>query len=246
MRDSNDTPLTLYEHFERYLASLPLPGRELTSADVEKGQQSKQALMQSGAASVPVLLDQLSAPDFYVKDACYDLILEIGNPAKEVLSSEMGQRGAITDIWFAAILQHLGDESAMDSLWPSLQDPDDYVRHLTALALAFRLFDSSAAAPDELLAVLMDALGDEQTIEGTPFTVAGSALGSLTRLSGENFIDPPHEIQFYNGEYFLYPPPVHPFPFAADYITRVDEEEKRNIRNRIQSWMASRPRPASS
>lgn len=113
------------------------------------------------------------------------------------------------------------------------------------LALAFQLFNSPATPSEELLAVLVDALGNEQTIEGTPFTVAGFALGCLTRLSGESFISPPKKIQFYNYEHFLYPPPLHPFPFAADYLTKAEKEEKRNIRNRIQAWVASRPHPTS-
>lgn len=236
---------TLHECLDTYLASLPLPGRELTSADVEKGQHSKQSLIQGGAASVPVLLDRLSDPDFRIKDICYDLVLEIGNLAKDALYGELGRRGPIVDIWIAAMLQYLSDERAMDRLWPYLHDPVDYVRHLSALALAFHLLDSPTTPPEELLAVLVDALGNEQTIEGTPFTVAGSALGCLTRMSGESFVSPPREIQFYNYEHFLYPPPLHPFPFAADYLTKAEEEEKRNIRKRVQAWVANRPHPTS-
>jgi len=236
---------TLQEHLDIYLASLPLPGLELTAADVERGQRSKQSLIQGGGASIPVLLDRFSDPDFRIKDICYDLVLEIGNPAQDALYGELGRRGPIMDIWIAAMLQHLGDEKAMTRLWPYLRDPVDNVRHLSALALAFQLLDSPATPPEELLAVLVDALGNEQTIEGTPFTIAGSAIGCLTRLSGENFISPPRKIQFYNYEQFLYPPPLHPFPFAADYITKAEEVEKRNIRSRVQAWMARRPRPTS-
>jgi hypothetical protein len=230
----------LHECLTAYLASLPLPGRELTSADVEKGQRGKQCLIEGGDASVPVLLDRLSDPDFRIKDVCYDLILEIGNPAKGALYGELGKRGPIVDIWITSMLQRLGEERAMDRLWAYLQDPVDYIRHLSALALAFQLFHSPTPPPEELLAVLLDALENEQTIEGTPFTVAGSALGCLTRLSGESFISPPKEIQFYNYEHFLYPPPLHPFPFAADYFTKAEEGEKRNIRRRVQAWIAKR------
>ncbi len=233
---------TFHECLDTYLASLPLPGRRLTSADVEEGQLCRQALIQGGAASVPALLDRLGDPDFYVKDSCYDLVLEIGNPAKDILYGELGRRGPITDIWIIAMLNYLGDEHAMDRLWAYLRDPDDYVRHLSALALAFQLLDSSEAPPEELLAVLVEALGNERTIEGTPFTVAGSALGCLIRLSGESFLSPPRKIQFYNYEHFLYPPPIHPFPFCADYMTKAEEEEKRHIRSRIQAWVASRLR----
>lgn len=240
-----NTSKALQEHLDNYLASLPLPGRELTAADVETGQRSKQSLIQGGGASVPVLLDRFSDPDFSVKDALYRLVLEIGSPAKDALYNELGRRGPIMDIWIAAMLKHLGDESAMDRLWPYLRDPVDNVRHLSALALAFHLLGSSATPPEELLAVLVDALGNKQTIEGSPFTVAGSALGCLTRLSGENFISPPRNIQFYNYEHFLYPPPLHPFPFFADYLTKAKEEEKRNIGSRVQAWVHSRLRPIS-
>ena len=74
-------------------------------------------------------------------------------------------------------------------------------------------------------------------IEGTPFTIAGSALGCLTRFSGEHFIAPAANIDFYNYQHFLYPPPIHPFPFAADYMGTVDETERQNIRRRVESWM---------
>lgn len=243
--NSVNTSGKLNECLTAYVASLPLPGRELTSADVEKGQRSKQSLIEGGDASVPVLLDRLSDPDFHIKDICYDLILEIGNPAKGALYGELGKRGPIVDIWITAMLQHLGDERAMDRLWPYVEDPVDYVRHLSALALAFQLLDSPTAPPEKLLAVLLDALENEQTIEGTPFTVAGSALGCLTRLSGESFISPPREIQFYNYEHFLYPPPLHPFPFAADYFTNAEEGDKRNIRKRVQAWVANRSHSTS-
>ena len=232
---------TLRDDLDAYLGSLPLPGRELTAAAVEEGQRSKAALVESGATAVPVLLDGFRSPDFYVKDACYDLILAIGGPAKEALYGELGRRGPIVDIWITALLEHLGDATAMDRLWPNLGDPSGSVRRLTALALAFRMLnrDSPAAPPKELLAVLVEALDDEQPIEGTPFTVAGSALGCLTRLSGMSFLSPPREIQFYNFEHFLYPPPLHPFPFAADYLTKADESEQRAIRQRARAWLES-------
>ena len=94
---------TLQEHLENYLASLPLPGRELTAADVETGQRSKESLIQGGGASVQVLLDRFSDPDFSVKDALYRLVLEIGNPAKDALYGELGRRGPTMDIWIATI-----------------------------------------------------------------------------------------------------------------------------------------------
>jgi len=245
MNETN-TRRSLREHLDTYLASLPFPGRDLSSADVENGQRSKLSLIKAGIASVPLLLDRLSDPDFATKDLCYDLVLEIGPPAKETLSQELGKRGPIVDIWIAAMLQHLGDETAMDRLWPYLQNPVDYVRHLSALALGFQLLDSSSTPPSErLLAVLVDALGNEQTIEGTPFTVAGSALGCLTRISGENFLSPPREIQFYNYAHFLYPPPLHPFPFAADHFSKAEEQEKRKIRHRVEAWVANRSNKTS-
>src|SRR2546426_12211249 len=157
----------LQECLTDYLASLPLPGRELTSADMEKGQRGKQCLIEGGDASVPMLLERLSDPDFRIKDAIYDLILEIGNPAKAALYRELGKRGPMVDIWISSMLQRLGEEKAMARLSPYLQHPDNYVRHLTALALAFQLFDSRETPPTELLTVLLDALGNEQTIEGT-------------------------------------------------------------------------------
>jgi hypothetical protein len=231
----------LNEHLDRYLASLPRHGRDLTSAEVERGQRSKQAVIDGGRASIPMLLDRLKDPDFLIKDNCYDLVLEIGNAAKPALYEELGRRGPIVDIWIVAMLRYLGDERAMDRLCSFLDDPVPYVRHLSALALAFRILDSLARLPHKLLTVLVEALENEQTIEGTPFTIAGSALGCLTRMSGKSFISSPTAIQFYNDEHFLYPPPVHPFPFAADHLTMAPEEEKRRIRQRVEAWVAGLP-----
>lgn len=235
----SDNEEELRKHLDTFLASLPLPGRDLTSADVENGQRSKRALLEGKAASVPILLDCLSNADFIIKDACYDLVLEIGSPAKDVLYRELSKRGPIVDIWIVTMLKHLGDERAMDRLWKMLQDSDNHVRHLSALALAFQHLDSEIT-PEQLLPVLVDALDSAMNIEGTPFSVAGSALGCLTRLSGENFLSSYQEIVFYNYEHFLYPPPVHPFPFAADFITKASEEEQRRIRQRAKTWLSHR------
>jgi hypothetical protein len=177
---------TAAENLETFLATLPRPGQELTVAAVEEGQRSKQALLDGGAASVPILLNRLADPDFIVKDTCYDLVLQIGEPAKEVPYREFKKRGPIVDIWIDGILQQLGDKGGMDRIRPYLHDRVDYVRHLTALALAFENLDSPNDAK-EFVSVLVDALQDERSIEGTPFTVAGSALACLTRITRQIF-----------------------------------------------------------
>ncbi|MBW4671110.1 MAG: HEAT repeat domain-containing protein [Cyanomargarita calcarea GSE-NOS-MK-12-04C] len=234
-----DPKQELTKHLDTYLASLPLPERALTSANIENGQRSKQVLLDGKEATVPWLLDRLSNPDFAVKDACYDLVLEIGSPAKKVLYDELGKRSPILDIWIVSMLRYLGDESPTDRLREMLQNPDEHVRYLSALALAFQHLDSPTP-PEEVLPVLVDALDSARNIEGTPFTVAGSALGCLTRMTGENFLSSSQEIIFYNYEDFLYPPPVHPFPFAADLITKASEEEQLRIRQRASAWLAHR------
>ena len=240
MANGTDTAAALRTQRDIYLASLPRPVLALSAAEVDRGQRSRQALLDSAAAAVPVLLDALGQPEFLVKDACYDLVLAIGAPARQALEAAWGARDAVTDIWIAAMLRHLGDADAMERLWPGLQHPVAYARHLTALALAFRHLDAPAAAPDALLDALVEALADTQTIEGTPFTVAGSALACLTRLSGQDFLSPPRTIQFYNDAHFLYPPPEHPFPFAADHLTQAPAAEQAAIRARVQAWALNR------
>lgn len=225
------------EHLEIFLASLSRTDRLLSSAEVEQGQRSKQMVLAGKADSVPALLDSLKAPDFVNKDACYDLLLEIGIPVKEALTSALGERGRDVDIWIIAILKQLGDDSAMERLWGMLEDANPYIRHLSALALAFQYVDAGASS-EALFPVLVDALASEQKIEGTPFSVAGSALGCLTKMSGENFLSHPQAITFYNYEHFLYPPPIHPFPFAADFITTAPEDERQRIRQRAKTWLA--------
>ena len=234
-----NTPDTLKACLDIYIASLPMPGRELRSADVEQGQRCKQMLMEGGAASVPLLLDRLGDPDFLIKDLSYDLILDIGETAKAALYEARGHRGPIVDLWIARMLKHLGDEEAMGALRPLLKHPDADVRHLSALALAFDALDAAKTVTTEIYAVLAEALNNEHQIEGTPFNIAGSALGCLTHLSGIHFLDSPRAIRFYNYEHFLYPPPVHPFPFAMDFYSPATEEEKQRIRQRVDTWLAN-------
>jgi hypothetical protein len=237
--NGKDKEQGLRSHLQTYLESLPLPGRELTSADVEKGQHGKQVILNSKANAVPILLDSLDNHEFFIKDACYDLILEIGSPAKEVLYNELGKRSPIIDIWITAILKHLGDESATDRVWALLNHSNEHVRHLSALALAFQQFEATKAN-EQLLIVLVDALNSNKNIEGTPFSVAGSALACLTRISGESFLSPPREFVFYNFEHFLYPPPLHPFPFASDFITKESNEKRQRIRQHVEAWLSRR------
>ncbi|MDJ0757505.1 MAG: hypothetical protein QNJ45_28485 [Ardenticatenaceae bacterium] len=234
----------LQEQLNIYLDSLPLPGRNLTAYDVEKGQFGKQAVLKGQAESVSMLLDMLEHPDFVIKDACYDLILEIGTQTKKVLFGEFGKRGPIVDIWIATMLVHLGDDRATDRLWVLIEHPSRDVRHLTALALAFQHVDLlTPLEKRKLYPILVDALNNEKRIEGAPFSIAGSALGCLTQISGVNFLSPPQKIHFFNYELFLYPPPTHPFPFAADFITTAPIEERDLIRQRAAKWLAGQLAP---
>jgi hypothetical protein len=217
--------------FARFVDSLPLPGHELTSAGVESGQQARRELLGLGADAVPALLDALASGDFPVKDAAYDLIIEMGEPVREALFRELGRRGPVVDIWIAGALMNLGDDGAFDRLRPLLDDPDGYTRHLAALAMAFH-GDSTA----DLAAVLLEALDDDDTIEGTAFTVAGSALAMLSRLAGRTLAPDGADIHLYNYDHFVYPPPTHPFPFAADMLTHADPETRRAIVADARRW----------
>lgn len=227
------------ELFDRYVTSLPLPGRDLTSADVETGQRARRGLIELGAAAIPALLDALATPDFTVKDAAYDLVIEIGESAArsahEALLHEWGVRGPVVDIWIAAALRALGDDTILDRLTPLLTHPDRTVRHLAALALAFGM-DDPGRRRNDLAPVLIDALSDEGRIEHTPFTVAGSALAMLTRLAGPGVLVPADQVHLYNDDAFVFPPPVHPFPFAADLVSQASDDEKRRIRERAAAW----------
>lgn len=226
-----------------YLDAQPRPGRALDAAQAEAGQQARRQLLAAGAAAVPVLLDGLGRPDFADKDACYDLLLEIGPAARPALAAQWGARGPVLDIWIAALLRHLGDDGALDRLWPQLRHADPQVRHLSALALALPLLRAPppVRAPAELVDALVDALSDARGIEGTPATIAGSALACLQHLSGRDLLAPPRVVQLYNDEHFLYPPPEHPFPFAADHFTQATPAEQQAIRARIEAWRAGRP-----
>jgi hypothetical protein len=223
------------ELLQQYLDTLPLPDRELSSAQVEFGQQARQRLVALGGGAVPALLDALASPEFVTKDAAYDLLVELGAPARKALHEAWGARDPVVDIWIATVLRYLGDPDALDRLWPLLSFPDSRVRHLGALALAFQLEDPAENAAT-LVPVLQDALEDTGRIEGTPFTIAGSALAMLSRLAEQSFTSPPKDIYLYNYDGFIYPPPLHPFPFAADLITHVEGIEQRRIRERVRNW----------
>ena len=226
------------EHVTAVLDALPLDDRELTSDDAERGRQGREALLADPAAAVPLLLDRLADASFAVKDTVYDLVIAMDGPARPILERERGQRGPVIDVWIAGMLAHLGDERAFDRLRSLLDVSDDYARHLAALALALaQLEGSTDAAPDDtVLGALVAALHDTRPLEGTPFTVAGSALAALVLLTGEPLLDPPREIQIYNHEHFLYPPPMHPFLLAADHLTQAPPDEQAAIRARVRRW----------
>jgi HEAT repeat protein len=221
--------------FARFTDSLPLPGRELTSADVESGQQARRELLARGAGAIPALVDALASDDFTTKDAAYDLIIEIGEVARASLAQEIGRHGPVVDIWIDVLLDHLGDHDALGRLRPLLRNPDRYARHLAALAMAFH--DSTVA---DLVPVLLEALDDDDTIEGTPFTVAGSALAMLSRRAGTSLAPDGAHIHIYNYDHFAFPPPVHPFPFAADMLTHTDPDTRRAAVERVRAWWRSK------
>jgi HEAT repeat protein len=220
--------------FQTYLRALPLPGNQITSAQVESGQIARRDIVKLGDGAVPTLLDSIATQEFTTKDAAFDLILEIGDPARSVLHRERGLRGPVVDMWIASALLELGEPRALDRLWPLLTEPEDHVRHLAALTLSFRLEDA-AAHLEILRPVLLEALDDLNRIEGTPFIIAASALAMLSRLTGDHLFG---EIRLYNFDSFVYPPPLHPFPFAADILSQVPSDEQDRIRKRArQRWV---------
>jgi HEAT repeat protein len=224
------------ELFTRFVDSLPLPGRELTSADVERGTQSRRELLAQGQDAVPALLDALAGGDFSVKDAAYDLMIEMGESVRDTLSRELDRRGPVVDIWINVLLHHLGDHDALNRLRPLLSSPDRYGRHLAALAMAF--YGNNSAG---LISVLLDALNDDDTIEGTSFTVAGSALAMLSRLAGISFAQDGADIHLYNYDHFAFPPPTHPFPFAADMLTNANPATRQAIVEHARAWWSDFP-----
>ncbi|MBW7885802.1 MAG: hypothetical protein H3C34_24860 [Caldilineaceae bacterium] len=226
--------------FRRYLETLPLPDRELTSADVEAGQRARQALLDLGAAAVPALVAELTAADFVAKDAAYDLILELGQQAREPLRRAVGTHGPVVDIWIATALRRLGASDELERIWPLLEHGEGYVRHLAALALAFQI-ENAQAHKTRLMPMLLEALDDERSIESTPFTIAGSALAMISAMARQSFTAPPRDAYLYNYDDFAYPPPVHPFPFAADLLTQAGDEEKRAIKERARAWWRNTP-----
>jgi hypothetical protein len=219
--------------FLQYADSLPLPGREMTSAGVEAGQQARRELLARGAGAVGALVDALTAGDFSVQDAAYDLILDMGEPVRDSVRAELGRRDPVTDIWLAVLLHQLGESDALERLRALLADPDARVRHLAALASAFHGDGSLEPVP-----VLLEALDDDTRIDGTPFTVAGSALAMLSRLAGISLLPGGAEVHLYNYDDFAYPPPLHPFPYAADVLTHLDAAARADVVRQARAWWA--------
>lgn len=220
---------------EKYLESLPGPNKELTSEIVEQGMRAKDEILSLRSEAVPVVVDGLSNSSFIVKDACYDLLIQIGQDAIPPLNSLLSEAQPIVAIWIISVLHYLGDRSEVSRLFDLLKEQDDYVRNLAALAISFQGIaqDNDAEA---LLSVLIEALSSTDNIEGTSFSVADASLACLTILSGKSFLPPEQPIIFYNFQDYAFPPPVHPFPFTSNYLAGAPEGERNRIIERIESW----------
>lgn len=218
-----------------YVAGLPGPGVLLTSETVERAEAARHHVLEAGPGAVPVLLDGFDRPSFAVKDACYDLLVEIGRAAIPALQAELERRPPVVRLWAIGALHALGDTTRVVVARDLLTHPEPYPRHLAALALAFQGLvgpaDATAVVP-----VMIEALRSTARIEGTEFSIAGASLACLVAMTGEPFLPPGRSVVFYNYERFAFPPPVHPFPFPSDYLGGAPPDGRARIVAAVEAW----------
>jgi hypothetical protein len=139
-------------------------------------------------------------------------------------------------LWLISALHLLGDTSLLPNLGTLLSDHRPYIQHLAALALVFQGL-SDRCDPELVVDSLIDALQSELQIEGSPFSVADSALTSLCLLAGQRFGTPADRlIGFYNFDDRLFEPPLHPFPYSSERISLLPRTERMPVIAEATEW----------
>ncbi|CAN92265.1 hypothetical protein predicted by Glimmer/Critica [Sorangium cellulosum So ce56] len=229
----NENPMD--EWFAIYLAGIPSPDRQVTSAAMAEAQHARAAILEMGERAVGPLSRRWESSSFTEKDAAWDLVLEIGPAVVPELRRRAHELSPTARIWAASARHHFGDATAVGDLVAMLKSETPHVRHLAALALVFQ-GDVPPSAEEPAVAALVDALHSEAKLESTAFSVAGAALACLVAATGQPLLPPDKPIRFYNYVAFAFPPPVHPFPFASDYLGDAPPDERAAIVAAAEAW----------
>jgi hypothetical protein len=213
-------------------------GTDSTSA-VNKGLDAKRRLLLAGPSVVPDLEARLLSGRWDDKVKCYSLLVEMGERVVEALEQHLADKPPTVILWDSGVLHELNRPASETVLRELLRNPSFYVRHLSALVLAFRRVATPIDA-EWLLTELIDALHSDALVEGSAFTVAGGSLALLNHIAGRSFLPDGRPIEIYNLTW-MFPPPVLPFPLAAPSF---DSASRVEIIRTVETWLAAHRRTA--
>lgn len=182
------------------------------------------------------LATRFEGDDFAVKSAAYRLLVSLGKDVTRHLQNPPQGCGEAGRIWVATIFHYFGVDPAAYRFPELLVSPNGYIRHIAALATVFQ---GRAATVDRdlLMESLVEALSSNEHIEGSPYFVADSALSCIGLLTVVRFSDSQQQnVQFYNFNHFLFPPPVHPFPYTSERVAIMPDAARRALAERIRVW----------
>jgi HEAT repeat protein len=209
-------------------------GTESASA-VQRGVDAQRRLLDAGPLAVPDIEARLASGTWSDKVKCYSLLVEMGDPARESLERGLADKPSIVIIWDSAVLYELQRPTGATELRKLLRHADPYVRHLSALVLAFRHLPAPTEA-EWLVPDLIDALRSDALIEGSAFSVAAGSLALLNLIAGRSFLRDGKPIEIYNYTW-MFPPPVLPFPLSA---LTLDPACWGEIISSVQAWWTAR------
>lgn len=182
------------------------------------------------------LATQFDDGDFVRKSAAYRLLISLGKDVVSTLKTPPTGCSEVGRIWIATVCRYFGMDSSCAAFQALLLSKNQYVRHLTALAVVFQGMAADVDR-DILMETLIDALSSNDRIENGPYCVADSALSCIGLVTGIRFSDSQQQnVQFYNFNHFLFPPPVHPFPYTSERVVVMTENSRRELADRIREW----------
>lgn len=206
-----------------------------SAQEVERGLDAKRSLLHAGPSAVPYLEKRLASGRWDDKVKCYSLLVEMGNRVVESLERRLADKPPTVVLWESAVLHGLHRPAGESAPCELLRHPDSYVRHLTALVLAFRQVATPTNA-EWLVPELIDGLRSDALIEGSTFPVAAGSLALLNLVAGKSFLVDGQTVEIYNMTW-MFPPPVLPFPLAA---LTLDSASRAEIISAAEMWWAAR------
>lgn len=152
----------------------------LHDPDTEVYRRSALALGKIGAvAAIDPLITAFSHPNDEVRSAAQQALIRIGKPAVEPLITLYDHSDQQVRARVVQTLGRIGDPQAMDVFIRSLNDPDDWIRWMTA-SIARSLPDERLAQP--LIARLDDSFMRWNAAKALGFVGGEKAIAALTKI----------------------------------------------------------------